>query len=74
MADREWIFFANLGGGILTNLRAEDDPVGINSPTATSSNSKTGVKVVKGGRIYILRGDKVFTLDGREVSGERLNR
>lgn len=74
MADREWIFFANLGGGILTNLRGEDDPVGINSPTATSSNSKTGVKVVKGGRIYILRGDKVFTVDGREVSGERLNR
>lgn len=74
MADREWMFFANLGGGILTNLRAEDDPVGINSPTTTSSNSKTGVKVVRNGRIYILRGDKVFTVDGREVSGERLNR
>ena len=50
-----------------------DDPDGIHSPKGTAS-SEESVKIVRNGKIYILRGDKVFTVDGREVSSKELKR
>ena len=50
-----------------------DDPDGIHSPKGTAS-SEESVKIVRNGKVYILRGDKVFTVDGREVSSKELKR
>lgn len=50
-----------------------DDPDGIHSPKGTAS-SEESVKIVRNGKIYILRGDKIFTVDGREVTGKELKR
>ena len=50
-----------------------DDPDGIHSPTGTASGEES-VKIVRNGKVYILRGDKVFTVDGREVSSKELKR
>ena len=50
-----------------------DDPDGINSPTGTSSD-ENGVKVVRNGKIYILRDGKLYTVDGYEVARKRLGR
>lgn len=50
-----------------------DDPDGIHSPTGTASGEES-VKIVRNGKIYILRGDKIFTVDGREVTGKELKR
>ncbi len=50
-----------------------DDPDGIHSPMGTAS-SEESVKIVRNGKVYILRGDKVFTVDGREVTGKELKR
>lgn len=50
-----------------------DDPDGMHSPTGTASGEES-VKIVRNGKIYILRGDKIFTVDGREVTGKELKR
>lgn len=50
-----------------------DDLDGIHSPTGTASGEES-VKIVRNGKIYILRGDKVFTVDGREVNSKELKR
>ena len=50
-----------------------DDPDGIHSPTGTASGEES-VKIVRNGKIYILRGDRIFTMDGREVTGKELKR
>ena len=50
-----------------------DDPDGIHSPKGTAS-SEESVKIVRNGKVYILRGDNVFTVDGREVSSKELKR
>lgn len=50
-----------------------DDPDGIHSPTGTASGEES-VKIVRNGKIYILRGDRIFTVDGREVTGKELKR
>ena len=50
-----------------------DDPDGIHSPDGTASDEES-VKIVRNGKIYILRGDKIFTVDGREVSSKELKR
>ncbi len=50
-----------------------DDPDGIHSPTGTASGEES-VKIVRNGKVYILRGDKIFTVDGREVTSKELKR
>ena len=50
-----------------------DDPDGIHSPDGTASDEES-VKIVRNGKVYILRGDKIFTVDGFEVSKKKLGR
>ena len=47
-------------------------PDGISTPTDDAS--KSGVKIMHKGKVYILRGDKVYGMDGYEVSHKVLGR
>ena len=50
----EWMFFASLGGGFLSNLRAEDDPVGIKAVESLTPGLSEGE-----GDWYDLSGRKI---------------
>ena len=84
-ADEGWVF-AQWNDGETKNKRNitvasdltlkaifTDDPDGIHSPNGTASDEES-VKIVRNGKVYILRGDKVFTVDGYEVSKKKLGR
>ena len=84
-ADEGWVF-AQWNDGETKNKRNitvasdltlkaifTDDPDGIHSPDGTASDEES-VKIVRNGKVYILRGDKVFTVDGYEVSKKKLGR
>ena len=84
-ADEGWVF-AQWNDGETKNKRNitvasdltlkaifTDDPDGIHSPDGTASDEES-VKIVRNGKVYILRGDKVFTVDGFEVSKKKLGR
>ena len=84
-ADEGWVF-AQWNDGETKNKRNitvasdltlkaifTDDPDGIHSPDGTASDEES-VKIVRNGKVYILRGDKVFTVDGLEVSKKKLGR
>ncbi len=84
-ADEGWVF-AQWNDGETKNMRNitvasdltlkaifTDDPDGIHSPDGTASDEES-VKIVRNGKVYILRGDKVFTVDGFEVSKKKLGR
>ena len=84
-ADEGWVF-AQWNDGETKNKRNitvasdltlkaifTDDPDGIHSPNGTASDEES-VKIVRNGKVYILRGDKIFTVDGREVSSKELKR